>query len=1102
MFVSPPLAEEKEVLQQKLSDFFVSGTPPPERKTLLQHIGDMPVGSIKNQICILGSISNFHWWVSLTQSGTKIGNSTNPRTSQFLLFHPGLPDPADEFAECPIHLPASPRNQLIFFKSFCGYGYGSRVMHTLQYILNSDRMDEGESDVLVVGNPPAKKKRKYCARVLKASREDFLESLSIQPAPNMISRDLYPAFAEEVASDGSIQVRVLSDTSCIIAMNDYCNTTGKVLPLKFVHVTCLTDEDEPPKVRCSCPMYTRMQGVAMRKANLDADDENTFLASDFTCMHCLFYLDFIHSHRFDVLNPAVVGSQVINRMRDTLEYLNQPVALLGIANPSTTTKLSVLSDNNNCSIVHVHFTPKNCFANCKQGMCQAKLAKHRIPITLSRSLGDEKTLALLCSHMKTLGQNLGIFNKLFPEYFTPENPEVPEAGVDDLVEPTPQDLQNVEDFLCGGVQPLVSFDIETGLWDSTCFSKYIPTQDMEDPHLVQCTSARVACIRPDNLLEGGLYKGPPLTPDMEGQSCACGSIAFNDPVLFDTCRVYTRLGLLLCDTYSVKCSNPDCEINYIYNGKPDHIFFLKKETGIAQEVIGDFIALVKKSSLSFTGYSKEKTRQYVTTNAKSAPFMSNKWFINHFFCWLASLKIDFRLEVDPWCGHNPKFLAGDGTKIGVSCKYMNLDPPTTQATVDHIKDTQHRKYNRCLLQNPTQLENETGSAFKYRVSLARDARSFLTNFVQSSISGLGMDMDDEVVVQQRHNFFQQAHELCRGEVFDFISLFIQGGMDQSISAATASLLALLTSNYDAVSVVLPFRFHGHILETCDSVLNGSAGTAEKLHKMREYNMEVADLLQACLDLNKLDTTQSVVQFLRCLLQDTVEVHASDTDYPPPAGQEGTYNPPSGAAYYMTPHGQQVRDMPKYSISAKDNPKDTPGCQKRFPMVSYKGFGYMFLMFCPYHRHCYGFHLIDGGEGAKDPFSAMFKYMEEPPQEVFYDFACRLHEYSLNREPAFFKCVRFWHDLFHGVNHICGDCFKSTRILALDDADTEVCEQFNAYLQCIKYTASSLGQANFMLFTQYFIYLYNKSCTERYLEIAKVAMAGCRPGAFEVVQPQE
>ena len=125
------------------------------------------------------------------------------------------------------------------------------------------------------------------------------------------------------------------------------------------------------------------------------------------------------------------------------------------------------------------------------------------------------------------------------------------------------------------------------------------------------------------------------------------------------------------------------------------------------------------------------------------------------------------------------------------------------------------------------------------------------------------------------------------------------------------------------------------------------------------------------------------------------------------------------------------------------------CTKNFPNVSFGGYGYMFLIFCPIHGHCYGFHLISGGEGRKDAFSVMYRYMETPPEEIFYDFACGLHEYCLNREPDFFKNTCFWCDIFHFINHTCGINFNSSRVLGLEGIKSEICEQVNIYLQCVK-----------------------------------------------------
>ena len=75
-------------------------------------------------------------------------------------------------------------------------------------------------------------------------------------------------------------------------------------------------------------------------------------------------------------------------------------------------------------------------------------------------------------------------------------------------------------------------------------------------------------------------------------------------------------------------------------------------------------------------------------------------------------------------------------------------------------------------------------------------------------------------------------------------------------------------------------------------------------------------------------------------------------------------------------------MLKYQVNAGDKEKnvlfdDRPEVDdpysKLFPKVSCAGFGYMFLWFCPIHGHCYGFHLISGGEGRNDPFASLYKF---------------------------------------------------------------------------------------------------------------------------------
>ena len=165
-------------------------------------------------------------------------------------------------------------------------------------------------------------------------------------------------------------------------------------------------------------------------------------------------------------------------------------------------------------------------------------------------------------------------------------------------------------------------------------------------------------------------------------------------------------------------------------------------------------------------------------------------------------------------------------------------------------------------------------------------------------------------------------------------------------------------------------------------------------------------------------------------------------------------------------------MPQYEKNLKDNknrePRRDQDCRKVYPTVSHGGYSYILLWFCPIHGHSYGFHIIDGAEGPKDVFCSLLKYKEDMPQELFYDNACHLSEYCLNREPALFKNTRFWHDLFHAIAHLCGINFKSTRVEGLGRINTEMCEQVNSYLQAIKYMGTHLSQDHFVFFLQFFV----------------------------------
>ena len=346
-------------------------------------------------------------------------------------------------------------------------------------------------------------------------------------------------------------------------------------------------------------------------------------------------------------------------------------------------------------------------------------------------------------------------------------------------------------------------------------------------------------------------------------------------------------------------------------------------------------------------------------------------------------------------------------------------------------------------------------------------------------------------------------------VQEFVNMFVSQTFPPSLHKALCPFLFLFSGD-QAMSSSLPFSAHPLIREIVGLLLAHSPANT-KIQKLKE---EFCPELSVVFVVAQVEAfVPRVCDFVLRLLDKVEAIHADNRPTQPPNPIPGSYNPPSGIAYYFTEDGHQVRTLGRYNISGEktkpkkqrsnkrgkgtkkkrkhydDPPRVDEVCNKDFPVVSRGGFGYMLLWFCPLHGHCYGLHLIDGAEGRKDPFASLFKYLPESPKHVFYDFACQLSEYCLNREPDFFKETRFWHDIFHSFPHKCGNNFRSARILNLEGVNTEICEQWNSFLQCIKYTSSHLSQSHMMFFLQFMIYQFNSLKTKRHRAKAQIAISG-------------
>ena len=124
---------------------------------------------------------------------------------------------------------------------------------------------------------------------------------------------------------------------------------------------------------------------------------------------------------------------------------------------------------------------------------------------------------------------------------------------------------------------------------------------------------------------------------------------------------------------------------------------------------------------------------------------------------------------------------------------------------------------------------------------------------------------------------------------------------------------------------------------------------------------------------------------------------------------------------------------------------------------------IFTLHCQ-HGVCYGFSVVSNCESPKHHFEIFRQRFRIAPKVIIYDNACKLHQYCLLREPAFFKDTLFLVDRFHWKGHIaCSMGYNLCVYLAnsqLKKLNSQVNEQGNAGVKKLKGHLSYMTFENF------------------------------------------
>ena len=298
-------------------------------------------------------------------------------------------------------------------------------------------------------------------------------------------KSMYMKFQEELVVDGTIKWCLHNEMTDICVMSDINSSTGALLLLSFVHVTCMKMEDDNIIFRCTCHIYRIIQCAAYQQVPIWPEDAETFPDNSFTCMHCQFYKDFLVNAYERLIQQNTCLTQALNKVQESLQYMNYPVHLLGNVLTHATTKFSVQGDST-YSVVTFSFHQGKCFAKCTDGICCAQMLNRKKILKKITIEHSDK----ICPHLNTIYQNFDYVKGFFQVYFGSQEDSLENVEQEDTlsVNLASEDI-NTEDANLQ-IESSTNSDEETSMWDFKALSRHTPHRNMLDVNLVRNTQNR------------------------------------------------------------------------------------------------------------------------------------------------------------------------------------------------------------------------------------------------------------------------------------------------------------------------------------------------------------------------------------------------------------------------------------------------------------------------------------------------------------------------------------------------------------------------------------------------------------------------------------
>ncbi|GAQ79418.1 hypothetical protein KFL_000300160 [Klebsormidium nitens] len=134
---------------------------------------------------------------------------------------------------------------------------------------------------------------------------------------------------------------------------------------------------------------------------------------------------------------------------------------------------------------------------------------------------------------------------------------------------------------------------------------------------------------------------------------------------------------------------------------------------------------------------------------------------------------------------------------------------------------------------------------------------------------------------------------------------------------------------------------------------------------------------------------------------------------------------------------------------------------------------MYPFFCTGCSKCVGFVVLSAAESPRVVFEVLFCRWRRLKMFI-YDNVCHLHTYALNREASWAASVQWLIDWMHTVNHKeCSPAYGIARYSILHNKNSQLSEQKNSRLVCMKAQAAFMGQGTFLHYGRYFLHCLNR-----------------------------